>query len=140
MIDWGADTLSWLLLGVGGGAVLAALALGLVLTYQSSGVVNFAHAATGVFFARAFYEFRETGDLVFPILGLPDRVHVLDAPTVATAFLLIIPMAALVGAADLPRRLPTAPHLPTAGACRRVARALPLHAGDDRRPVPRRPR
>lgn len=97
MIDWGADTLSWLLLGVGSGAVLAALALGLVLTYQSSGVVNFAHAATGVFFARVFYEFRETGDLVFPIIGLPDRIHVIDTPTVATAFFLVIPMAAWAG-------------------------------------------
>ncbi len=97
MIDWLADTLSWLLLGIGSGAVLAALAVGLVLTHQASGVVNFAHAATGVFFARAFYELRESGDLVLPILGLPDRVHVIDDPTVGTAFAVIVPLAAVSG-------------------------------------------
>ena len=39
--------LQFLLLGLGGGAVIAALAIGLLLTYRASGVVNFAHAAIG---------------------------------------------------------------------------------------------
>ncbi len=43
-------------------------ALGLVLSHRSSGVVNFAHAGDGhVHGAFAYFEFRETGDLVLPL-------------------------------------------------------------------------
>ena len=35
------------------------LALGLVLTYRTSGVVNFAHAAMGMYVAFAYFEFRD---------------------------------------------------------------------------------
>ncbi|MGZ8764381.1 MAG: ABC transporter permease [Acidimicrobiia bacterium] len=87
----------YLLLGLGSGAVIAGLALGLVLTYRASGVVNFAHAATGMYLAFAFYELRETGNLVLPILGLPSRVHIVDTPTVVTAFMAIIVLSAIVG-------------------------------------------
>ena len=65
--------------------MVASLALGLVLTHRSSGVVNFAHAAMGMYVAFAFFEFRETGDWVIPILGLPERVHLLARPTLASA-------------------------------------------------------
>ena len=58
--------------------MLAALAIGLVLTFRASGVVNFAHAATGTYIAFAFFELRQSGDLVLPILGLPARLHVVD--------------------------------------------------------------
>ena len=51
-----------MLAGLGGGAVVASLALGLVLSFRSSGVVNFAHAAMGMYVAYAFFEFRETGE------------------------------------------------------------------------------
>lgn len=90
--------LTYLLLGLGGGAVIALLALGLVVTYQSSNVVNFAHAALGAYLAFAFYHLRETGDLVLPILGLPDRIHLVDRPTVATALTIIVIVAGLLGA------------------------------------------
>ena len=36
------DYLFYLLLGSGAGAIIAALGLGMVITYQGSGVVNFA--------------------------------------------------------------------------------------------------
>ena len=39
------DYLYYLLLGTGAGAIIAALGLGLVITYQGSGVVNFAYGA-----------------------------------------------------------------------------------------------
>lgn len=89
--------LGYLLAGLGGGAVIASLALGLVLTHRSSGVVNFAHGAMGVYVAFAFYEFRRTGDLVLPILGLPARVHLLARPTVLAALSVAVILAALVG-------------------------------------------
>jgi branched-subunit amino acid ABC-type transport system permease component len=92
-----SNYLGYLLAGLGGGAVVASLALGLVLTHRSSGVVNFAHGAMGVYIAFAFYEFRRTGDVVLPILGLPARVHVLARPTVAAALAMAVVLAALVG-------------------------------------------
>ncbi|MEO6989823.1 MAG: ABC transporter permease [Aquihabitans sp.] len=89
--------LGYLLSGLGGGAVVASLALGLVLTHRSSGVVNFAHAAMGMYVAYAYFEFRATGDLVLPILGLPDRIHLLTRPTLISSLVVALILAALVG-------------------------------------------
>ena len=70
-----------LLLGLGTGAVIASLGLGLVVAYRASGVVNFAHAALGMYVAFAYFELRRTGDLVLPILGLPDKVNLFPVET-----------------------------------------------------------
>ena len=91
--------LGHLLAGLGAGAVLAALALGLVVAHRASGVVNFAHAAIGLYLASAFFELRTTGDLVLPVLGLPARLPVVDRPTVVTAAGIVALLAALVGVA-----------------------------------------
>ncbi len=77
---------------------MASLALGLVLSYRSSGVVNFAHAAMGMYLAFMFFEFRETGDVVLPFLGLPARVHLLARPTLASALIVTVLVAAAFGA------------------------------------------
>jgi ABC-type branched-subunit amino acid transport system permease subunit len=103
--------LAYLILGVGAGSTLAMLGLGLVLTHKASGVVNFAHAATGMWLAYVFYEFRETGDLIFPIpatagdtmLGVEvplwaTRVGLLARPTVFTALAVTLVYGALLGA------------------------------------------
>lgn len=90
--------LTFLLLGLGAGAVIAALGLGVVVTYRTSGIINFSHAAIGMFIAFAYYELRASGDLVLPILGLPDRVHLIDRPTVSTALIITLLYAALLGA------------------------------------------
>lgn len=87
------------LTGLGAGTVIALLALGLVLTHRASGVVNFAHAAVGMFVAFAYFEFRHTGDLVLPILGLPERIHIIDTPTMLTAFTAAMVLAAVIGLA-----------------------------------------
>ena len=91
--------LTFLLLGLGVGAVIAVRGIGIVVTHRASGVVNFAHAATGTFIEMAYYELSASGDLVLPILGFPDRVHVVDRPTTTTALLIIMVYAALIGAA-----------------------------------------
>ena len=83
--------------GLGGGAVVASLAIGLVLGHRASGVINFAHAAMGMYLAYAYFEFRETGDLVLPILGLPSRLHLLDRPTLASALLVILVLGIALG-------------------------------------------
>jgi branched-subunit amino acid ABC-type transport system permease component len=68
-----------------------------VLTHRSSGVVNFAHAAMGMYVAFAYFEFRETGDFVLPIIGLPDRVHLLARPTLASALGFAAALAVVLG-------------------------------------------
>ena len=91
--------MGYLLAGLGGGAVVAALAIGLVLCFRTSGVVNFAYGAMGMYLAYVFFELRRTGDLLLPVVGLPSRVPIVARPTVATALLIMIVVAALLGAA-----------------------------------------
>jgi branched-chain amino acid transport system permease protein len=92
------DHLTYLVLGLGGGAVIAALGIGVVITHRASNVINFAHAAIGMYVAFAYYELRRSGDLVLPILGLPERVNLVARPTVATALVIAVVLGAAVGA------------------------------------------
>lgn len=68
------DYLFYVLLGSGAGAIIAALGLGLLVTYQGSGVVNFALGAMATWSAYVYADLRE-GSYPFPIPGLPDRYH-----------------------------------------------------------------
>ncbi|MFM7069981.1 MAG: ABC transporter permease subunit, partial [Actinomycetes bacterium] len=86
-----------MILGLGGGAVVAGLGFGVVLTYRASGVVNFGHAAVATFAAFAFHEFRASGDIVLPVVAVPHRVHLLDRPTVATGLVVLVAYAAALG-------------------------------------------
>src|ERR1700704_5080678 len=70
------------LLGLGAGGLYSLAAIGLVLVYRGSGVVNFAQAAMGMVGAYVFYEF--------------DVVHKLGAPLSLALGLLA---SALLGAA-----------------------------------------
>jgi branched-chain amino acid transport system permease protein len=70
------DYLFYLLLGSGAGAIIAALGLGMVITYQGSGVVNFAAGAMAMWSTYVYAELRN-GAYPFPIPGLPgDRKSV----------------------------------------------------------------
>lgn len=68
------DYLFFLLLGTGAGAIIAAFGLGLVITYQGSGVVNFAYGAMATWSAYVYADLRQ-GNYTFPIPGLPARYH-----------------------------------------------------------------
>jgi branched-chain amino acid transport system permease protein len=68
------DYVFYLLLGTGAGAIIAAFGLGLVVTYQGSGVVNFAHGAMATWIAYVYADLRQ-GAYPFPIPGLPGRYH-----------------------------------------------------------------
>ncbi len=68
------DYVFYLLLGSGGAAIIAAFGLGLVITYQGSGVVNFAFGAMAMWVAYVYADLR-TGAYPFPIPGLPARYH-----------------------------------------------------------------
>lgn len=93
-----------LLTGLGDGAVIAGVALGLVLAYQGSGVLNFAHGAMMMYSTYIYDELRDTGDFVFPISFLgTDRVNILGTPEKGElasfwpAFLIALLMAAVLG-------------------------------------------
>ena len=86
----------FLIVGLGLGSVYAALALGLVVTYKGTGVINFAQGAMAMWGAFVYDELRKSGDLVF-VVG---RVHVSDSVPVAVA-LGIASSAAIGGLAHL---------------------------------------
>lgn len=55
-----------------------------------------------MFVALAYFELRATGDLILPVVGLPDRISLLPAeppPTVATATAIALLLAAAMGLA-----------------------------------------
>ncbi|WP_261554506.1 branched-chain amino acid ABC transporter permease/ATP-binding protein [Frankia tisae] len=86
----------FLLLGLGSGAVFGALALGLVVTYRSSGVVNFATGAIALYTAYT-YAFLRRGALLLPIPGLPKTVSVGSHWGLWPALLVSLAIAALLG-------------------------------------------
>jgi ABC-type branched-subunit amino acid transport system ATPase component/branched-subunit amino acid ABC-type transport system permease component len=87
---------AFLLLGLANGAVFAALALALVMTYRSSGVLNFGTGAIAMLSAY-LYAFLRQGQLLLPIPGLPRFVGLgTNLPFVAAAPLALI-LTALVG-------------------------------------------
>ncbi|WP_405182669.1 branched-chain amino acid ABC transporter permease/ATP-binding protein [Nocardia sp. NBC_01377] len=87
---------AFLLLGLGNGAVFGALALALVLTYRSSGVMNFASAAIALFSAYMYANLRQ-GDLLVPIPGLPRRIDVGDPMGMWPALIISLLLAMLLG-------------------------------------------
>ena len=89
----------YVLAGLGGGAVVAALALGLVLTNRATGVINFAFGAMGMYIAFAYFQFRDNGDLILPVIGIPSKIHLLETPTMFTALLVAVLLSAGLGAA-----------------------------------------
>ena len=68
------DYLFFLLLGSGAGAIIAAFGLGLLITHQGSGVVNFACGAMATWSAYVYVDLRQ-GAYTFPFPGLPARYH-----------------------------------------------------------------
>jgi len=70
------DNVTFLLLGLGNGAILGAFGLSLAVFYRSSGVVNFGTGALGMYGAYTFNGLRSDGWLFNPIFGLPARVDV----------------------------------------------------------------
>ena len=57
--------------GVAQGALIAAVALGVMLTYRGSGVVNFANGAVAMYVAYVYSLLRRDGDLFLPPLPNP---------------------------------------------------------------------
>ena len=90
------DHLAYLVLGLGNGAVYAAIGLALVLTFKSSGVVNFATGAIALYAAYT-YALLRTGELMVPIPGLPKTVDLGQPLGVFPAMAISLAISALLG-------------------------------------------
>ncbi len=92
MIDYGF----YLLLGSGAAAIIAAFGLGLVITYQGSGVVNFAYGAMAMWVVYVYSDLRQ-GAYPFPVPGLPERYHFGHSVGTPWAMALSLITAAVMG-------------------------------------------
>ncbi|MDH6522839.1 ABC-type branched-subunit amino acid transport system ATPase component/branched-subunit amino acid ABC-type transport system permease component [Streptomyces sp. SAI-135] len=90
-----SEILLFLVLGLGVGAVYAALTLGVVLTYQGTGMINFAAAAMAAV-PMYVYEELQQGRLTLPVPWLPS-FDVGDTPT-WLAVAIAVAVAGLLGA------------------------------------------
>jgi ABC-type branched-subunit amino acid transport system ATPase component/ABC-type branched-subunit amino acid transport system permease subunit len=87
----------FLLLGLGSGAVFAAMGIALVTTYRSSGVVNFA-TGTIALYAAYTYAYLRDGRILVPIPGLPTTPRIFPGTVAfAPAMALSLLSAALFG-------------------------------------------
>lgn len=90
------NDLAFLLLGVGNGAVYAALGLALVMTFKSSGVVNFATGAVALYAAYT-YAYLRRGEFLNPIPGFDKTVDLGGKWDVLPAALLAVALSAVLG-------------------------------------------
>ena len=115
--------ITFAVLGLGGGAVFASLAVALVVTHRGSGVINFAAGTNALFGAYAFAYFRK-GELFVPIPGPASTVSLggpLDAWLAAALALALAGVLGLIEFALVFRRLRDAPPLIRAAASIGVA-------------------
>lgn len=89
--------LAFALIGLGVGSFYAALATGLVVTYRGTGVINFAAGAMATWGVYVYDELRKTGDLVLPVIGLPQRIDLGATTGFAPAFALGVLSTTSVG-------------------------------------------
>src|SRR6202034_1193072 len=88
--------LIFLLLGISNGAVFASLALALVVTFRSSGVINFATGSIALFSAYT-YGFLRQRQLFDPIPGLPTTIHLSNGMGFVPAAALALAITAVFG-------------------------------------------
>jgi len=91
--------LLFVLLGLGVGALVAGLGLGIVLSYRGSGTPNVALGAVAMTSAYVFYGLRTDGELVLPPLPVvPDSLALGGPWATVPAFLVALAVAAAIGA------------------------------------------
>ncbi len=90
------DYVAYLAMGIGNGAVYAALGLALVMTYKSSGVVNFATGAIALY-AAYNYAYLRQGKLFNPIPGLDAKIDLGTKLGIFPALVLAVLIATVLG-------------------------------------------
>ncbi len=85
------------LLGLGQGAMYAAMAVGLVVTYRGTGVVNLAYATMAAFPAMAYHLLVTEGKLAFPWIVVPAEIDLGGKVSPPLAFLLAVLVGLLLG-------------------------------------------
>ena len=88
---------AYLFLGLGNGAVYAALGLALVMTFKSSGVVNFATGAVALYTTYTYGLLRE-GELLIPVPGFPSTIELGGELDLVPAVAISLVIAAALGA------------------------------------------
>ncbi len=105
---------TWLLyslIGTGTGAVYAAIAMGMIITYRGSGVVNFAQGAMATFPALVFLELRRAGRPRAAVWsGHPSRINLGDCWRLCRRSSWRSRVAALIGPVGRPAHLPAPAH------------------------------
>jgi branched-chain amino acid transport system permease protein len=127
-----------LILGTGAGALISAIALGVVIVYRGSGVVNFATGAMAMYMGYVFNALRSEGDLFlgfWPIhLGAPWAF----LPALLVSLLVAMALGAVIHALIF-RPLRTAPALATVvasiGLLLILQASILLHFGANNYPV-----
>lgn len=94
-----SDIVLFALLGLGSGSMFAALALGVVVIYRGTGLVNFALGAQAMFPAVVYAELRVSGDLLLPVIVLPDRYDIGEPLGLLPAAAIAIAVGAVISAA-----------------------------------------
>lgn len=89
--------LLFMFLGLGAGSVYAALGMSLVVTYRSSGVINFSAPALATYGAYTYAYLRSSGQYFVPIPGLPEFVNLNGPLSPGPAFALAVGSAGLLG-------------------------------------------
>ena len=116
--------LTYIVLGIFGGASYALASMGIVLTYKTAGIFNFAYGAVAMFCAFVFWQFRDAWGLsqwfslplvlfvVAPLLGLlleavfrplataAVEVQIVVALGVLSFFLTLVPLPIMFGSTD----------------------------------------
>jgi branched-chain amino acid transport system permease protein len=91
-----SQLLLFVLLGMGTGALVGGLSLGLVLNYQGAGVPNFAIGAVAMLGAYEFYTLKMLGKLFIPLPGVP-LIHAGKPWATWSAFIVALIICAVVG-------------------------------------------
>ena len=114
------DHVNFLLLGLANGAVFATLALAVVVTFRSSGVLNFATGAIALQGAYT-YAYLRRGLLLNPIPPFPGHAGSRPEPWPRAGVGHHAPAPSGVGRCPVPRRLPLPPQRGRSHQSRRVA-------------------
>lgn len=88
--------LLFIFIGLGAGTIYAALAVGIVVIYRGTGIINFAAGAMGLWSAYAYSEMSSHGNFILPVAVVPHRVHLMDDPPFTLSLVVALASAVII--------------------------------------------